>query len=103
MGNMGNTSNAARTSITPQSSRAVMSLVRSGLIPDNCSHFELILDAKDCIRAKCEFIVSEDQMEKIAAALKDNPDEVERILRSATVISYRVGHQEFERIPNLEF
>lgn len=93
-----------KTGIVPQFSNAVRQLIDIGLIPENCTRFELIIDAKDAIRAKCEFVVTEEQLGQIATAFKDSPDEAREIIRTIDVgVGYSVGHPQFERIPNLRF
>jgi hypothetical protein len=90
----------ASLAITPVRSKAVKQLIDIGLIPAECTRFELILDAKEAIRAKCEFFVSEDALQKIADALASNPEEVTQIIKTATV---RPGLNEDQRTnPGLE-
>lgn len=91
--------------IKPTRSKAVAELIEIGLIPAECTRFELVLDAKDVIRAKCEFNVTEEQMGKIRDAFTRNPEEISQMLRTGTikVAGYRVGHDEMERIPELVF
>lgn len=91
--------------IKPQSSRAIRQLISLGLIPSECTHFELVLDAQEAIRATCTFHVTEEQMQMIADAYAANPEEVVQMIRTASIktAGYRVGHLEMERIPDLEF
>lgn len=91
--------------IKPQCSKAVAELIEIGFLPSECTRFELVIDAKDVIRAKCEFNVTEEQMQVLVDALKRNPEEVADMLRTAEikVADYRVGHREMERIPDLRF
>ena len=95
----------ASKAIKPQNSKAVAELIEIGLLPAACTRFELVIDAKDAIRAKCEFIVTEEQMVAISEAFARNPDEVAQILRTGSikVADFRVGHREMEKIPELVF
>lgn len=86
--------------ITPVKSKAVKKLIEIGLIPQECTRFELILDAKEAIQAKCEFFVSEEGMQKIADAFASSPEEVMQIIKTARV---RPGLNEDQRTnPELE-
>lgn len=96
------TSNAIR----PQNSQAVKRLIELGILPEECTRFELILDAKDAIRAKCEFFVSEESMQEIAKAFEENPEEARKILTTSIVASrtdYCVGKAETDNLPRLIF
>ena len=92
-----------RVGITPQNSQAIKQLIALGVIPQECTHFELILDPKEAIRAKCEFLVSEETMQKIADAFSRNPEEAAQILRTAKVSAHVVGRRQMEQIPDLVF
>lgn len=60
-------------------------MIDAGIIPKECTRFELVFDAKDAIRAKCEFLVTEEQLEVVAAALVRDPLEAARYIRTALV------------------
>lgn len=96
---------AGSRAIKPQCSKAVAELIEIGFLPSECTRFELVIDAKDVIRAKCEFNVTEEQMVTIAAAFARNPEEVAQMLRTGSikVADFRVGHREMERVPELMF
>jgi hypothetical protein len=92
--------------IKPQDSNAVKKLIEIGILPPDCTRFELVIDAKDVIRAKCEFFVSEEALHEIAAVFEQNPDEAMRIARSMMVTArtdYCVGKRETDNIPRLIF
>lgn len=92
--------------IRPQDSQAVRKLIELGILPPDCTRFELVIDAKDAIRAKCEFFVSEEALQEIAAVFEQHPEEARRIFTSAIVTArtdYCVGKAETNNIPRLYF
>lgn len=97
----------ASKAITPQTSNALRELINIGLIPAQCTRFELVIDAKDAIRAKVEFLVTEEKLQQIADAFKRNPEEAAQIIRTATVSTlsadHSVGNLGMEKIPDLVF
>lgn len=68
--------------LVPHASKAVRALIEAGIVPEMCTRFELKIAANEVIRAKCEFLLSEEQMEKIATALRDHPEEAKAIART---------------------
>jgi hypothetical protein len=89
----------ASKAITPRRSKAVNKLIKLGLIPAECTRFELVLDARDVIRARCEFFVNEEQMQQIADAFKANPGEAARIIKTGLVgLGPTIGAE-----PNVQF
>jgi hypothetical protein len=92
--------------IRPQDSKAVKKLIEIGILPPDCTRFELVIDANAAIRAKCEFFVSEESLQEIATAFEENPEEARRILTSSIVTArtdYCVGKAETDNIPRLIF
>jgi hypothetical protein len=69
----------------PNASKIVKSLIADGIIPEMCTRFELKMKVNEIVRATCEFFVSEEQFEKIATALRDNPDEVNAMARTLLI------------------
>jgi hypothetical protein len=65
------------TATIPQYSKAVESLLAASVIPPDTTKFELILESEKVCRIKIERWASEEELETIAQALIDNPDEFE--------------------------
>lgn len=66
----------------PNASKVVKSLIADGIIPEMCTRFEIKLAVNEPARVTCEFFVSEDQFEKVATALRENPDEANAMART---------------------
>jgi hypothetical protein len=80
-------------------SNAVRRLIELGVIPPECVRFELIFDVGDVIRATCTFNVTEDQLEKIAQAYEENPDDAAGIIREFVRPGKGIGSAPEARIP----
>lgn len=91
--------------ITPRESKAVKAMIDAGIIPAECTRFELVLDAKDAIRARCEFFVTEEQLEVVAAELRRDPLEAARFIRTALVGMGPTlgGRRDTQFLPAIEF
>jgi len=70
------------SAVFPPASKLVKALLDAGIIPAQCTRFDLHISFDDVIRATYEVIVSEEQFEKIAATLKDNPEEAKAFARA---------------------
>jgi hypothetical protein len=81
----------ANLALTPVASKAVRELIDVGLIPAECTHFELILDRNNAIQAKATYFVSEADLQKVADAFKRHPEEVGQIMRSQEVRAYGIN------------
>lgn len=76
----------ASSALTPVGSKAVRELIDVGLIPRECTRFELLLDRREAIQATCTFFVSEEQLQKFADVMKSIPEEASQILRQGQAI-----------------
>lgn len=63
-------------------SQIVLDLFKTGLIPQNCKRFELVIEENSTIRMRLDIYVEEAQLRKLADALRDNPKEAEELART---------------------
>jgi hypothetical protein len=75
----------ASMAFAARGSKLVKALTDAGIVPAECSRFELVLDTKEPVRAKCEFNVTSDQMEVIVAALKQEHEDGKRVILDAVL------------------
>lgn len=62
-------------------SKVIKRLIEVGLIPAECTRFELLFAVNAPVRATCTFNVTEDQVEEIAKAYEEYPEEAAGIIR----------------------
>lgn len=80
----------------PQRSGVVKRLIAAGVIPGECVRFELVFDVTEPIRATCTFNVTEDQLEAIAKAYEEHPEEAAGIVRDIVRPAAEVRIPEFD-------
>jgi hypothetical protein len=73
---------------TPQMLVAVKRLIDEGIIPPLCRKFVLSCEVNQLIVMNLEVYVTREQMDKIAAALIDNPEEAKRIARDIVFVEH---------------
>ena len=71
----------------PQGSQAVKALTDAGVLPKACKHFEMILSVNKPCLFRYEVFATEEQVQAIANALRDNPEEAQRIAKEVTLES----------------
>lgn len=62
-------------------SAVIRRLIDVGVIPAECTRFELVCAVNEPIRATCTFNVNEEQLEQIAKAYEEYPEEAAAIIR----------------------
>lgn len=62
-------------------SSIVKGLIAAGVVPANCTRFNLSIAVGEVVRISCDFFVSEEQFQQIATAFSDNPEEAKAIAR----------------------
>lgn len=62
-------------------SKVVKRLIDAGLIPAECTRFELVFQVNSPVRATCTFNVTEEHLEEIAKAYEEHPEEAASIVR----------------------
>jgi hypothetical protein len=68
------------TTLMPCGSAVIQKLLAAGIIPKNCTSFELVVKVNEPVRARCEVFVTEEQTAAILEALNENKDEAKRII-----------------------
>ena len=71
--------------ISVHNSKAVKQLIDCGVIPQECKSFTLHLEVNKAVTAEFEVYLSEAQLQSIADALRDNPSEVEGMVKRALI------------------
>lgn len=67
-------------------SKAMTRLVELGVIPPRCTKFALISEANSIVKIVSETIAEEDQLQAIAAAFEEYPEEIAMIDRENKVV-----------------
>ena len=66
----------------PQGSKAIKQLSAAGIIPPECTRFELLAEVNKAVRLRYEVFASEEQVQQIADVLERNPEEALEMARS---------------------
>lgn len=64
-----------------QDSKLVKQLIAVGVIPKQCTRFELVMEVNQPIRIRMEVYASPEDTERIAEALEAHPDEVAEMVQ----------------------
>jgi hypothetical protein len=63
-------------------SKIIEQLLEQGVIPRECSKWMLISEAGDAVRMVIEVFITEEQFQRVADAVRDNPGEARDIART---------------------
>lgn len=65
--------------ISSAGSQIVKELIGAGIIPPNCTRWELVADMHSAVALRFEVLVTQEQYDRIGGAILHNPEEAKSI------------------------